>query len=1184
MLDADIGPLTLSILAPRTHKTGVLPWQAVGSWLSSACFLGLELFAPDFPSGAVWVEHHGCKRAVLDREGERIRLDGPLKANSAEVTILALVPTGDPTQLQCMTQQYWAKFWEATPEVDLDQIQLILQDIPLVPPFNSEITVEEVTWALNKLDSRRARGPDQWSNFELRSLPEDCVIALTAIFNAITQFNQWPEALLSATVTMLSKMEAAFELAHTRPITVLSTIYRLWAKIVSRKFINNCLPWLPQGVQGNRPKASSRWVATMVQTLAEHALITNTPFHFASLDLTKAYNLLQRDVLRLTNARFGTPKPIWEAYSTFLSKVTRHFKIHGSVSPGMTSKAGCPEGDALAVYQMAQLNWLTLAQVERTQTLEKEMTMISYVDNWIYFSYLNNVLRSTLETVYDFQKVAGFSLSPQKTWLASTSTLARGVMKEWTFQNTSPPVCYSKVELGMLLRFSRSAATAEVAKRWDEGLLRATRLIHKNWTVPRKISTIVQGIFPMIFAGCETVHISMSTFRTIRARLNVAVMGKSSFSSHILTPFFAAKDSYEPFIYVAQVRLASLRSSLLTFGLDKAQQSWNSLMHLDLTTSQHKILGPVGLFVWVCLVLKWKILDDLRIEVEPGLAVHLLYTPRKTWHILFRQAWVDYALRQFLHKKGHIFGKVSVSARTWKSMWSRYKSLPPLSLKSRTFGLLTSSAIARIQDAEQATCDLCNGPNPGQVHIVTECEALKDVRDLPQFYLVKGLPLFTRCSGIPCIPARLSLPQPPTPSPMWTSTAAVFTDGSAAPVDLPNARMSSWAVVKSHPLGEMDLVAAGPTPGPVHNILRAETYAVLMALRAVTNVALYVDNSVVVHCLRLILERGFTYFDWESRPDCDLWAAIAAELISRPFGSVSVVKVKSHSRRQDARSPMAQWIIAGNDYADCQAKKAFRQAVDGTHFEKQVKEENKAIDEAFLASQLLHALAERTFQIRSTKKQKEEDKLQLADMRLGSPSTVPVTPWFFRGLASYVHETWDEKWLRLTEHYFASLKWPKEANPSDVGISLMEMMLDLLISFQVRIPINVAAQKLHLPGIPVLPPKSPAKYVLLSRSQGRSLPQDVLTNSVHTFLRTFDFLYARIHMTPCIRENLRTLAPVGFTNVVPSLRATPTLLAGHEARRLLSRILIPGVRVLKYPYSIPRREPLPLPAGFPSDF
>ena len=133
-----------------------------------------------------------------------------------------------------------------------------------------------------------------------------------------------------------------------------------------------------------------------------------------------------------------------------------------------------------------------------------------------------------------------------------------------------------------------------------------------------------------------------------------------------------------------------------------------------------------------------------------------------------------------------------------------------------------------------------------------------------------------------------------------------------------------------------------------------------------------------------------------------------------------------------------------------------------------------------------------------------------------------------------------------------------------------------------RIPVNIAANHILLPGIPVLPPKSPAQYVLPSRSQARSLPPDILTNTVLTFIRTFDFLYARIHMCPYDRENLRSLSPVGFTNVGPSLRAMPTLLAGHESRGLISRTLIPGIRVLKYPYSIPRRKPLPLPSGFPS--
>ena len=73
-------------------------------------------------------------------------------------------------------------------------------------------------------------------------------------------------------------------------------------------------------------------------------------------------------------------------------------------------------------------------------------------------------------------------------------------------------------------------------------------------------------------------------------------------------------------------------------------------------------------------------------------------------------------------------------------------------------------------------------------------------------------------------------------------------------------------------------------------------------------------------------------------------------------------------------------------------------------------------------------------------------------------------------------------------------------------------------------------------------------------------------------------------MTPHPRENPRSLANLGFSNVVPSLKATRILLSGSEAKRLLSQTLVPGVRVLKYPYTVPRRSPFPLPPGFPSDF
>ena len=191
--------------------------------------------------------------------------------------------------------------------------------------------------------------------------------------------------------------------------------------------------------------------------------------------------------------------------------------------------------------------------------------------------------------------------------------------------------------------------------------------------------------------------------------------------------------------------------------------------------------------------------------------------------------------------------------------------------------------------------------------------------------------------------------------------------------------------------------------------------------------------------------------------------------------------------------------------------------------------------------------------------------------------------WFFQTLSSFPYETWDKNFVLLLQHYFTLLVWPQGEWEHDPGISLLEIMLDFCITFQTRLPINVAANRLRSPGIPVLPPKSPAKYVLLTRKLARTLPPDTFKSSVHTFLRAFDFLYTRIHMVPSPRENLRSLANLGFSNVVPSVRITPRLPSGNEARRLIAQTLTPGIRVLKYPYTIPRRQSAPLPPDVSSD-
>ena len=146
-------------------------------------------------------------------------------------------------------------------------------------------------------------------------------------------------------------------------------------------------------------------------------------------------------------------------------------------------------------------------------------------------------------------------------------------------------------------------------------------------------------------------------------------------------------------------------------------------------------------------------------------------------------------------------------------------------------------------------------------------------------------------------------------------------------------------------------------------------------------------------------------------------------------------------------------------------------------------------------------------------------------------------------------------------------------------------MMDLCITFQVRVPINLAVYKnQRFINAPKIPRNSAAVYHLRTRSEGQLLPPEVITQTSLTFIRCFDFLNRFLQLTPWPKECLRSLSTFGFTNAVPSIKVRPTLLSGSRVQQFLESLIIPRVRILKISYRIPHVPPRTLPSCFPPDF
>ena len=727
----------------------------------------------DIPLEASFVQFQDPRVPILRTQGFNVQIGKPL-IGPAQMSVDFITVTADRDKIFHMIHCYWKRFWEARPQIDEALLEQVLLSGPSVSAFSATIGLGELRRALKHLNINKARGPDSWSNADLKQMPESFLPHLQSLLQIFTDTAIWPEALLHATVTMLSKVDSTFDIGQTRPITILSCLYRLWSKLMATKFIDNVVAYLPKGIQGNRPGASSKWISTYTQILSEQSMEEAENFSVISLDLTKAYNLLAREMLKRTNRTFGTPVEVIDSYFAFLDAVQRSFLVYGTLSDQQSSKTGVPEGCAFAVYNMLQLNWVVSTYLDMRQEEQSSVTFISYVDNWLMHSYHLGTLREAYDSVYLASEAFGFVISRGKTWASSTSKDFRKALKSWFPQNPGQVVQH-KQELGCLLRFSKQPSIQDALPRWEDGLCRIDRLIHKKWNTARKIQVIRQGVFPQLFSGCETFHISLSTFKKFRAKLNVEVHGKKTRGSHYLSPIFTHLLDYEPFLYVFVTRLSSLRSTVMSFQTP-AREAWNYARNFDLNAQYQRVLGPISAFIWGCQVLSWQCNDDFMVVTDEGETLHLLQSPLQQWEQSCKHSWVKFIMSRCNFVQS--WPEIWVPFRTWESLWSSREGPPSLATKFRTLGLLTASAVASVQQRDNPMCEFCDDPNGGQLHIATECRAFRDIRNAPENNLFWEAHPFTQCTGIPCR-ARPAEPLPEytaQPSHPWTGRAFIFTD------------------------------------------------------------------------------------------------------------------------------------------------------------------------------------------------------------------------------------------------------------------------------------------------------------------------------------------------------------------------------------------------------------------------
>ena len=871
------------------------------------------------PPDAKLTFKHGTKKlnaSITKVDGQKIQLDAAAQEILSKAQVVTQEAwTTDTSFIASSVQSFWKTFWQTDRRPDMSMVGQMIHNMPQVPTFDATVTADEVSNTLSRLTVGKARGMDGFSVSELRACgPEECQM-LAELFNSITSTGTWPQALLPSFVALLAKVPHPKSPKDARPITVLTTLYRIWGKLMGVKIMQAILPFLSPDLFGSVPGRSANDAAWELQSSLEEAFATQSEVVGVSLDLSKAYNTIPREVVAALADRCGWPPCLKHAYLSFLNGFHRFFKIHGGFHCPTFSDTGVPEGCPIAVPVMIMVTSL----VTNWSTLQRpEARLISYVDNWTLTERNVEGLTLALDRVWCATEALALLLNPDKTRAFSTSAKARADLRNYSFAGHPLKVCHAHDDLGVWFTSTLRSTSAALSQRTLMNKPKLKKLQMMPWSATRKAEVLVRTICPSLLHGISWASTSNTCINNLRGRFSATVWGQHHHRDHFLCPLLSLERTFEPFLMIFRLRLMDLRRASARHHSTVVEQ-WNSCL------KGNKSTGAFRYFFEMCQSVDVQPLPDLCLLCPGGKQLHIATRPIKWLMQEITQIWMSYVGNKLCSKHG-MDGIQNVDLH-FASMVRKKTKIDTYILGAFT----TNAAVAtrkkvKFLSAEASLCKHC-GLEDDATHRMLYCPFYE--------YARKDFPTEEAASWHPLLLER-GLMEKPTAVGQWESLndnrtwpliheclddgVHLFTDGSTDNGDsLPS---SAWSVVLLEPNSfNWALVYSGLLPGKQSNY-RAEIFAAWAAVKSAPGGHLYIDNLSVVRGLRRLITSGWDPFFWNKQCEQDMWWELWIVLREKGPQNWQVDHVRSHRDFKQQSSDFHAWTAFGNDAADRTAKQA----------------------------------------------------------------------------------------------------------------------------------------------------------------------------------------------------------------------------------------------------------------------
>ena len=220
-----------------------------------------------------------------------------------------------------------------------------------VPQFHFQIPPLSLSmWkkGLRRFKSTAARGVDGISPRDLLNLPDAWSLQLLELLTRIEDgLESWPTSVLYGVVNLLAKDDDAHTISRFRPVVVFSVIYRAWSSLRARQLLRQLQLVMDCDAFGFMPGAEPSQLWLLLQAEIETSMQHDRDLCGLSVDLVRAFNFIPCQHSFCLAEHLGVPNRVILPWRCFLSRCTRAFRVHDTLSGAITSCCGMPEGDAV---------------------------------------------------------------------------------------------------------------------------------------------------------------------------------------------------------------------------------------------------------------------------------------------------------------------------------------------------------------------------------------------------------------------------------------------------------------------------------------------------------------------------------------------------------------------------------------------------------------------------------------------------------------------------------------------------------------------------------------------------------------------------------------------------------------------------------------------------------------------